>query len=355
MSAGFDKSFRESHELKTFRSEWFSEISYVKALTSGSTGKAKQIRLDKSAMRNSARRTMTYFGLDSGSRLYSCVSPKYIGGKMMAVRGWEYNAKVEFEVPSNTPLCNKKFGETEVIDLISVVPSQLLWIIGHPEISCRLKRILVGGAPLSDSLRMQVREAGLNVWESYGMTETCSHIALRKVEYPSRPFEPLPGIRIGVNDEGCLWINIGDIEVQTNDIALINSDGSFEICGRLDNVIISGAKKIHPEKVERLLAAFLKEKFGIAENAFAITSRPDTKWGQRCVLAVADVPLSSDNANKGSAFAITLPEVAAIRDSGLIEPWECPKEVIKVKSIPTTPNGKTDRNALTSLIRLAES
>lgn len=322
----------EPLELTKFRKEWFSDYSYIEARTSGSTGTPKKIFLLKENMRKSARRTMQFFGLGRKSYLYSCVSPEFIGGKMMAVRGWLYGSLLEFERPSSTPLAGKRFEHDEYIDLISVVPTQLRNLLEQDKVLQHIRNILVGGAPLSEDIREIIVEKGINVWESYGMTETCSHIALRKVDRERKPFTVLPGVEICTNKQGCLIINVDGVEVITNDIVELKPKGGFIVLGRSDNAIISGGKKLHPENIERRVAGWLKKVHGIETDDMAITSVPDDKWGEKCVLAISEFREE--------------PNLTRLKEAGIIERWECPKEVVVVKEIPLTQNGKVNRPKL---------
>lgn len=329
---------RESEKLEAFRKEWVSDTDYVIAHTSGSTGKPKEIHLAKEKMKSSAWRTIRFFGLNLSSYLYSCVSSDFVGGKMMAVRGWELGCRLEFETPSINPLDGKDFAADEKIDLISVVPSQMLSLLRRPDIRAHISRFLIGGAQISESLRKGIVDSGVEAWESYGMTETCSHIALRPVTLPQEPFRTLPGVEVSLDDRNCLVIMVdGDCFV-TNDIAEITSDGGFFIKGRIDNVIVTGGKKLNPELTERKLEEWLGHHYSIAEGSYAISSLPDEKWGERCVLAVA-----------GNA---ALPDIEDLKQSGILENWENPKQIVRVQSLPVTPNGKINRAGLRELLRL---
>ena len=175
---------------------------------------------------------------------------------------------------------------------------------------------------------MEERLANTNTctafYATYGMTETASHIALRKVTEHEEPFKILDGIKIRTDSDDRLIIEIeGWQELATNDIARIYGNGKFSIIGRSDNVIISGGKKIHPEQVEETL----EREFG---TSVMISSRPDDKWGERVIMIIEDNTSLMDDINIISICKRTLPK-------------ECvPKEIIH-GTIPRTANGKKRR------------
>ncbi len=263
--------------VEEFIAEWESDVPYITAHTSGSTGTPKLIRLPKDMVRASAWRTIHFFELTSDSHLHLALSPEYIAGKMMIVRALECGARLTCESPSNTPLACTDI-DTD-ISLMAVVPSQLLYLLDSPELLCRIDTLLIGGSAMDDALRKRVASASVQAYESYGMTETASHVALRAVTAsPDEPFTMLDGLSCGLTDAGALVIDIGTERYVTNDAARIVARGRFQLLGRLDNVIISGAVKIYPEELERELG---KCNF---DFGFYISSRHHPKWGEEVVM-----------------------------------------------------------------------
>ena len=304
--------------------EWENPMEWLECHTSGSTGEPKMIHLPKMEMIASALRSIHYFGLSADSLLYSCISPEFIGGKMVWIRANVLGCRFGYETPTNTPLKDYHGG---AIDLISVVPSQLIYILANPSIQPFLRKILVGGAPINEMLRKKIVESGLEVYESYGMTETASHIALRRITIPQEPFKVLPGIKVFGSD-GRMEIEIeGWQRIVTNDLVRFVSQNSFYIDGRADNIIISGGRKIIPEKIEEAL-------FPHIPGQFCITSLPDDKWGERVVLAMADT-----RENHEDHFYLGI-----CRDH--LEGYEVPKQVIYLKELPLTSGGKISRKKL---------
>lgn len=309
-----------------FLKEWRDSSADIEVPTSGSTGKPKLIRLPKSVCVESARRTNAFFGINAASRIHSCISPDFIGGKMVAVRAIVADCQFTFETPSNEP---KIPFDGRVVDLVSVVASQMVYIIDHPDDFRHVRRYLIGGGALPYMMGDDIVNKGLDAWESYGMTETASHIALRRVQSEPGPFYPLPGIGISQNDEGCLVISgVRDEDVVTNDIVRIYPDGGFEVVGRKDNVIISGGRKIHPEEVEAKIRRLIPDL-----GEFIVTGIPDAKWGQALELVIVRKSMTPKEAR-----AI----LQLLRDG--LEGWQTPKSISVVDSLPHTPNGKLRRN-----------
>lgn len=307
-------------DFEEFRKEWETSSDVIICQTSGSTGTPERIPLPKVQMIRSAQRTCEFFGISDHSHLYSCVGAQYIGGKMMMVRSIVSGASFGWEIPSNHPLAEY---EGRNIDLISVVPSQMIFLLEHPEILCRVKNFLIGGAAIPIPVRKQIIERGISAWESYGMTETSSHIALRRVTEENEWFRTLPGITVDYHSENRLAINIqGWKRFLTNDIAEIASPYSFRILGRADNIINSGGKKISPEELEQVLSS----EFSFP---FFITSQTDEKWGEAVVIAVVNAEATDDE--------------ILLKCKGLLPSFKVPKAVLRLDKIHLTPNGKLKR------------
>lgn len=270
-----------------FTAEFLSDTPYVTAYTSGSTGAPKEIRLHKNDMRASAEATCRHFGLTERSKLVCPLSPQYIAGKMMIVRALVSGAHLEMIQPSSSPLEHWNGGYD--IDLLPVVPAQVEAMLASPQ-QPRVRNLLIGGGALSHTLETRLTEAGVAAWVSYGMTETCSHVALRRAGCDT--YETLSGIRVLTDSRKCLVIDIPTMSIGrivTNDIAEVISPTRFRWRGRFDNVINSGGIKIHPEEDERLLAPYLCDT-----GAYYITSRVSARWGQEAVIVVTGTGMSDD-------------------------------------------------------------
>lgn len=315
-----------------FLNEWRNEGETIVAHTSGSTGIPKEILLQKGMLRASAIRTNSFFSIGAASRLHSCVSHDFIGGKMMAVRAELSGAQLTWEKPSNHPLRDEN-QTSRPIDLLAVVPSQMISILERLDTLPPIKAIIIGGSPIHPDTRSRIAASGLNCYETYGMTETASHIALRKVTKEENLFAPFPGIDISLDSRGCLVITLPLSDnpdspvttVTTNDIAEIAADrgNGFRILGRYDNMIITGGKKVNPEELEQRINR-------LTGMECLVTSEPDEKWGERLILK-----LETETPVNISAVASELKKNLA--------PHEVPKSITTVATLPRTPNGKLKR------------
>lgn len=312
-------------------SDWRNGADTLEAHTSGSTGRPKCIRLPRQFVEDSARRTNTFFGIGRNAVLYCPLSADYIAGKMMWVRAELAGARFIKEEPSNRPL-HALSEETKRIDLLAVVPSQLQFIINSAALP-EIRYIIVGGAPTDDDTRLRTREwsgrTGTKVYETYGMTETASHIALREISAPSpEPFRTLPGITVSAGPDYCLRIHIpGWPDTRTRDCARIISPTEFEILGRADGVIITGALKVHPEDVERRISSAVG-------CPLLISSEPDPKWGERVVLLV-----------ETGHEPLTDAEVQSLHEKlgRMLAPHERPRRIASVARLDRTESGKIKR------------
>lgn len=259
-----------------FIERWNAGCESFPAHTSGSTGKPKEIMLPRADMLRSAEATCDYFRLSSESLLVSPLSASYIAGKMMIVRAIAADCRLVMEPPTNMPL--KKYYGT--IDLLPIVPSQAEWLLSGNVHGNKIRNVIVGGAPVSPELERRLAAAPFNCLATYGMTETCSHVALRPMGQPF--FEAMPGVTFDADRERRLIIRADGYSfgsLVTNDIVEIVDSRKFRWLGRHDNVIISGGVKLYPEEIERELS-------GLIDVPFYLTGEPDEKWGTAMVLYV---------------------------------------------------------------------
>lgn len=302
-----------------FVEEWHNELPYIMAKTSGSTGKPKEIRLLKKDVAQSATATCSFFNINSNSTLVSPLSSNYIAGKMMIVRAIISGAKLWIEQPSNNPL-QQDYGS---IDLLPIVPSQVDWLINECKYTHTIRNLIIGGGVLSKQREDGITRLNLNAYATYGMTETCSHIALRKL--PNDIYQTLPGISITQDDRKCLKVEATQFsfkELTTNDIIEIIDSTHFKWVGRYDNVINSGGVKIYPEDIERKLSEIISQPF------FIIGS-PDEKWGECVTLYV-------ENGNENHKKLIEY-----CRNT--LDKYSVPKRIICVKQFERTESGKIIR------------
>lgn len=317
-------------DLEEFLKEWHNEKSTVLVHTSGSTGKPKPMLVEKRRMEASARITCQFLGLKPGDTALLCMSLDYIAGKMMVVRALTYGLKLIAVKPCG---CPEWEGD---IDFAAMVPMQVYNLLQSEEGLKRLKAIkhlIIGGGAIDDGLASVLVGFPNHVWSTYGMTETLSHIALRRLNGPeaSEWYTPFEGVTLSQTDEGCLVIDapaVHDGPLVTNDIVEFVSPslwrgkggGPFRIKGRKDNVICSGGIKIQIEEVEKLLKPQLSAPF-------MISKRPDEKFGEQVVLLTEsmDMDLIRDVCQR------VLPKY-----------WQ-PRSFLHIDSLPMTETGKPAR------------
>jgi len=262
-----------------FLSDWLDEKPTLEVKTSGSTGIPKNILLQKHRMVNSALATGEYFDLKEGNTALLCLPTDYIAGKMMLVRGMVLGLELEYTEPTS----NSLLETSKNYDFAAMVPLQLETSIKEIE---QIKTLIVGGAAVSRILKDRVQEKKTAIFETYGMTETITHIAIKKVNkvigHNRSQFKALPNVTFSQDKRECLIISapeIADNLVVTNDIVKLISETEFEWLGRYDNVINSGGIKLFPEQIEAKLAKLLS-------NRFFVAGMPDEKLGQKLVLVV---------------------------------------------------------------------
>lgn len=321
--------------LADFLQDWNSQSDTVAVRTSGSTGTPKTLLVEKRRMLASARMTCDFLNLKAGDSALLCMSLDYIGAKMMVVRAVERNLRLIEVAPSGHPLAEI----AEEIDFAAMVPLQVynsLQVHNERQKLMKIKHLIIGGGAIDKKMQEELRTFPNAVWSTYGMTETLSHIALRRISGPESTdwYTPLAGVKIGLTENQCLTISaphLSDTALTTNDIAEIDSNGNFKILGRADNVINSGGVKIQIEEVERRL-----NDLGI--DNVAVSSCADEKFGEAVVLLNAST-VSDSTLNQAI--------------SQLPKYWQ-PKHIINVATIPLTENGKIARQKVKEIAKTAE-
>ena len=273
-------------EAERFLDEYLDATPTVTAYTSGSTGTPKEIALPKLLMRASARATNEVFGIRRGDLLLCPLSAKYIASRMMMVRALEAGARCLMLPPSMRPL--EAWDGEEEARLIPVVPAQVAGLLEDSTKYTKLKNVLVGGGTLSSDLEKALLEAPFETLVSYGMTETCSHVALRRLA--DDHYTALPGYEFSTDERQCLVIDRDkDIHLVTNDIVKLLDNHTFEWQGRYDNVINSGGIKFFPEQLERCLET------SFPAGTFYFTSLRSERWGEELVAVIMDEKISVDS------------------------------------------------------------
>lgn len=266
--------------LDDFFAEWNNPGSTILVHTSGSTGMPKPMRVEKKRMLNSAKITCDFLGLKAGDKALLCMPLEYIAGKMVVVRSIEHHLQLICVEPSGHPLEHV----TTPLDFAAMVPMQVYNSLKVPEEREKLRSIrhlIIGGGPVNDDLQHELACFSNCIWSTYGMTETLSHIALRRLngKEASLWYTPFNSVAVSLNTKGCLMIDAPLVHeglLETHDRAEIR-DGKFRIIGRLDNVINSGGIKIQAEEVEEALQPHLN-------IPYLISKCRDEKFGEVVVL-----------------------------------------------------------------------
>ena len=334
--------------LEDFLSEWNNGSDRVLVHTSGSTGKPKPMMVEKKRMLNSARITCDFLGLKPGDSALLCMSLDYIAGKMVVVRSIERHLHLISVSPSGHPLKDVN----EEITFAAMVPMQVYNTLQVPEERERLNRIrhlIIGGGAIDAALEQELQSlpGDIAIWSTYGMTETLSHIALRRIngDESSEWYQPFDSVHISQTEEGCLVIDAPQVCAETlvtNDIVEIEpyiynkvEKLRFRIKGRKDNVICSGGIKIQIEEVETLLKPHL-------EKPFMLAKKKDGKFGEIAVLLTEDEDIKKVEA---TVLRLLSDESEKSSDHKKYKYW-IPKEFRYVEHLPLTETGKPKRCCL---------
>ena len=347
--------------LEDFLSEWNNDSDRVLVHTSGSTGKPKPMMVEKKRMLNSARITCDFLGLKPGDSALLCMSLDYIAGKMVVVRSIERHLHLISVSPSGHPLKNidlKDVNGKDVngeITFAAMVPMQVYNTLQVPEERERLthiRHLIIGGGAIDASLEkeLQALPGNIAIWSTYGMTETLSHIALRRINgaEASEWYQPFDSVKISQTDEGCLVIDAPLVCAETlvtNDIVEIEpyiynkvEKTRFRIKGRKDNVICSGGIKIQIEEVEEFLKPHL-------EKPFMLAKKKDEKFGEIAVLLTEDEDLKKVEATIRRLLSGKSDDSNKSSESKSHKYW-IPREYLHVDHLPLTETGKPKRCCL---------
>ncbi|NOZ74869.1 MAG: AMP-binding protein [FCB group bacterium] len=314
-------------QLGVFLQEWWDENPELFFRTSGSTGKPQTVRFTKDQCRESARRTLDYFSIKTGAKTCLCLPTAYVAGKMMVIRA----ITGSLDLVAVPPKMNPWDHDLPEIDFAAVTPQQL----SDPEAMDQLVRVmnsegilLVGGAPIPEPTRRKISDIEIPVFETYGMTETLTHVAVKRISHPTEPlFTAFPDVSLDIDARNCLTITapyLGPDRIQTRDIVRLEDSTRFEWVGRLDRVINSGGVKIQPEDIEARIGEEL------TNHLFFIHPLPDKRFGEKVVLWVEGDPGSGMEA-----------DIAEIVQS--IPGLERPREYHILPRFQRTSTGKIDR------------
>ncbi len=299
--------------LGDFLIDWFDDKTYIEMNTSGTTGAPKLIRVEKEAMVSSALSTGDFFDLNPGNKVLHCLPVDYVAGKMMFVRSFILGLDMDFVEPNSNPL---EYNDVKY-DFAAMVPLQAKNSLAK---LTNIKKIIIGGVKIHKSLEQELVKLPNEIYETYGMTETITHIAAKRVG--ERAFTVLPNVTVSSNENNCLVVHAKKINpepIVTNDIVEIVSDTQFVWLGRFDNVINSGGIKLIPEKIEEKLSTHIPRRYFVHGQA-------DDVLGEKVVLYVEGEPIAIDE------------EVFSVLDK-----YEKPKNIIFIPKFTVTATGKIVR------------
>lgn len=311
-----------------FLIDWLNNNDYITVNTSGSTGKPKSIKVKKQAMVNSAIATGDFFELQPGDKALLCLPAQYIAGKMMLVRALILGLEIDTVAPSSQPIFNTK----KHYDFCAMIPLQvenaIPIAIGKTH---NIKRIIIGGAKVSHSLADKIKECSSQFFETYGMTETVTHVAVKqlasRVLKKDNYFKALPNVSFSKDDRECLIINAPKLikaPLATNDIIELKSETSFKLLGRYDNVINSGGVKLYPEQIENKLQS-------VIDNRFFVASEYDETLGEKLILIIENSEAITEDISK---------KISALKS---LDKFEKPKKIYTIKNFIETETGKIQR------------
>ncbi len=341
----YDKLSSYSQQTLSFCHAWLSGQAIFDIQTSGSTGTPKNIQITRAQMQASARATAQVLGLKTSDNALVCLNTAYIAGKMMLVRAFETGMSLIIIPPTTLPFASVY----ELIDFTALVPLQLKSMLEATEQTYtqrlnNLKAILVGGAPVDCTLETLIHtKLTAPVYSTYGMTETVSHIALRRLNGPdaSEVYKLMPGVEVKIGEKNCLAVEgaVSNYQwLQTNDVVELLDASHFRWLGRADQVVNSGGVKIHTESLENKLQSVMQD-VGI-EGLFFLAGIPDEQLGEKLCLFIE------------KASPLDLDQEQALRTwmKDHLHPYEIPKKVFCLPQFRRTPTGKIQRKQTLALI-----
>lgn len=279
-----------------FCQHWLNGQETFLFKTSGSTGCPMAIEATRQQMQASAQGTIKALGLTAAEHIYLCISTKMIGGAMMLVRAMELNCDITIVHPSSNPI--DSLPDNHPYTFVSFVPMQLFDINHNEQVLKRLNgfaHILLGGAPASEDMLKGLEQLGANVWQTYGMTETLSHVALRRVG-KDKYYKALPGVKLKTDDRNCLCIKAEVTNNQwllTNDMVKLVHEDEFELLGRMDDVINSGGIKIFTYDVEQCIIEKMND-LEMPHKPLFVCKQKDERFGEIVVVVMFGKPLAPE-------------------------------------------------------------
>ncbi len=311
--------------------QFLDDNDYIEQQSSGTTGTPKLYKLPKSSLIESAKRTSEILNLKFGDKALLCLPMDYIAGKMMIVRAFVNGLNLFWEEPSSMPAIGK-YGK---LNFCAMVPLQVYNSFSNYEFVKNIENLIIGGSELRSELFAMFRDINNNTYETYGMAETCSHVALRKIsgENPDKYFKAIIGVDFEVDERSCLIIKADYLQdtVKTNDVVELIDNKSFIWKGRFDNLINTGGIKVKPEELESEIEKVL-------DCDFAIIGTPDIELGQAITLVI-----ESDKKVNNQEIINSLKEI--------LTEHQLPRKICCISELPRNDAFKVDRVKLQKIIQ----
>ena len=306
-----------------FLSEFLNNNDYIELHTSGTTGIPKKVQVKKEYMIQSARITGNFLQLKPKDTALCALPVDYIAGKMMLVRAMVLGLSIDLVLPSTTPFS----ANFKTYDFTALTPMQAIKSLEELH---RVKKIILGGAPISAELESSLQKINSKIYATYGMTETVSHIAMRCISPYSEDnslYKALGNVTFETDERECLIINCPEVaseQIKTNDVISLIGNQAFEWKGRYDNIINSGGIKIFPEAIENKLTSFISDRF-------VIWKEPDNILGEKVILFVESQEEKYPNLlNK-------------LQKETIFSKYELPKKINFIPHFQLTDSGKIRR------------
>lgn len=315
--------------INLFLDQWTNNSEFIELKTSGSTGISKIIYAKKRHLIESAKKTGKFLNLKSGDVALCCLPLEFIAGKMMLIRSLVLNLKLYYAEPSSCPIEDLNF----FINFCAMIPMQVTCSLHKIKF---IKNLIIGGSAVSEDLKKKLFRCNNVIYETFGMTETYSHFALKKISQFSNLdyFTLLDGFEIYQDKRNCLVVNTPfyDFPLITNDIVKINNQ-KFKFLGRFDFIINSGGIKLHPELIEKKIS-----KMGYINNDFIINSLYDYQLGEKLILIIED---NLENYKK--EYYEKYKKNLLMKLKKKLNKYEIPKDIIFIKQFKRTTTGKIIR------------
>jgi len=322
----FSDDYQQRNIAEDIIDQWMQKSTSFQLHTSGSTGLPKSIQLE--------RKLLDWHCEKYGPILKETEFPLFCplpinktGGFMQLIRALYFQKKIFLA----TPKIHLEIPENTQFSLASFSPAQIKYLFeNQPEKLYQFQQILVGGAPLEPTLSQKLKSLEkVTIYETYGMTETASNIALKNISKGETNFIPHQGVTIDYQEDGAL-IEIPQIQlsIKTTDILRPTAHG-FEIVGRIDHIINSDGIKINPINLEEKIAQLIQKYFN---STFYITSQKNDRFGEIPIIVLEKINLSDfDFTSFWSAL------------NGVLDKKMCPKLICVINHFIYTETHKIKR------------